>query len=538
MPGLSIREVLDIKSRTGYGAIAVFIETGTLKAETAVKMCAVFDICHTIEGSKELYDEAQKNYGGSRIHFHYGSSPEKLKVVIQDLDEPAVFFLDAHAYKSNLNIYTQDPAPLLRELEVLKDRKDYMDIIIIDDYRCFGVKNNSIDWSSITLEKVIETLGKDTIRELRRENDKVIIFRGEPDKNVKRKFTVNLVYDLTQYRLCLDPIRDECVKRGHGVQGSKSGPSKQKVDCSIMIQAPGPVQGTQRPRVFIQHGLSCLKGWDNNQPVDYMITPAPYWTEELSRRQKADARRKPYKIIGDLGWPRMDVWYKYLQKRELCVKRVRERHQLDTRPIVVYFPTYAGGGHSTRPVRVDDVFHLLSSHYNVFVGPHQMEGGTRQEEYMKGLSLAVRSPGPDCRLLLYRDLQADAKYYLEDLPRSVNPDKWEASVHQRIEYMVAADALVGDISGTVFEYLSTGKPLILIDKPEDPAYFHLNHKESNQVFDAPHKATMQNLVMTIDKALANPEDLADRRAYWKEFVVGPVDGQCSKRIVDFLETLF
>ena len=35
---------------------------------------------------------------------------------------------------------------------------------------------------------------------------------------------VNLIYDMNQYRLCLDPIRDELVKRGHEIVYSKNGP--------------------------------------------------------------------------------------------------------------------------------------------------------------------------------------------------------------------------------------------------------------------------------------------------------------------------
>ena len=298
MPGLKIDEVINYRNKYQYKDIDVFIETGTFLSETILRMRAVFDICHTIEASESLFKRNLELYSGAKIKFHLGESHLVLREIIKDLDEAAIFFLDAHWYKAKENVYEGLKKPLYQELEVLSKRRGYYDIIIVDDLKCFGKKLGDVDWTDISKNQILTKLGMDTIEDVLEKEDKLIIYRGSPKTSYKKKIKVNLVYDLGQYRLCLDPIRNELYRRGHSFVSSKNGPTKDKeVDCSILIQAPHPIPGSKRPRVFIQHGLSCIKGWDNNQDIDYLISPGPYWAEELEKRNNKDTRRNKYKIL-------------------------------------------------------------------------------------------------------------------------------------------------------------------------------------------------------------------------------------------------
>lgn len=345
---------------------------------------------------------------------------------------------------------------------------------------------------------------------------------------------VNLIYDMSQYRLCLDPIRDELVKREHEIVYSKGGP-RGGADCSIIIQAPGPVGGSKHPRFFVQHGLSCTKGWGNNQPIEYYFSPAPYWSEELEKRMVGNSGQKIYELV-TLGWPKMDCWHRLVQFRDQLRDEIRKKHNLDSRPIVCYWPTYKGGGHSGRPVTVGEVYETLSVEFNCFVGPHQMEGGAKVE-YMEGLSEEVRNPGPKQRLILYETVPdwGERTGFISHVPEGARLGKWEKSVWARLAYLVAADALVSDISGIAYEYLAVDQPLVLLDKEEDPNYFRVNHSPKGQKIDMGAKAPLERLVSVVQEEIANPERYSKQRARWRDWVTGPVDGSVTSNLVDFLE---
>lgn len=345
---------------------------------------------------------------------------------------------------------------------------------------------------------------------------------------------VNLIYDLNQYRLCLDPLRDELVKRGHEIVYSRNGP-KGGAECSVIIQAPGPVGGSKHPRFFVQHGLSCTKGWGNNQPIDHYFCPGPYWGQELEKCMIESSGQKIFDLV-TLGWPRMDCWHRLLQVREQLRTEIKKKHDLDDRPIVCYWPTYIGGGHSCRPVPVNEVFETLERDFNCFVGPHQMEGGAKVE-YMEHMRAEVRDPGPRQRLILYEDTPDwnERTGFISHVPEGAHLGKWEKSVWARLAYLVAADAMVSDVSGVAYEYLATDQPLILLDKPEDPNYFRTHHSPKGKLIDMGAKAPIEQLVGTIKSELDNPDRLKDRRKWWRDWVTGPVDGKVATRIIDFME---
>ena len=114
----------------------VFIETGTYRGDTAVWASQHFKTVHTIEFSKELFDETAEKYRcRENIHFIYGNSPEKLAEIVRQLDAPAVFWLDAHHCSSN-TAGRGLRAPVLEELDAIALSKEHH-FILIDDARLF-----------------------------------------------------------------------------------------------------------------------------------------------------------------------------------------------------------------------------------------------------------------------------------------------------------------------------------------------------------------------------------------------------------------
>jgi hypothetical protein len=119
-----------------YFSIKTFIETGTYKGKTSTWAAGNFDKVFTIENSKELFDstsEKLKQY--DNISFLFGNSSKQLENVIDEIQHPAIFWLDAHWCGSN-TYGSIDPCPLLAEIMRIKESK-LNHIILIDDARFF-----------------------------------------------------------------------------------------------------------------------------------------------------------------------------------------------------------------------------------------------------------------------------------------------------------------------------------------------------------------------------------------------------------------
>lgn len=134
--------------RVGY---ETFVETGTYLGQTATYMSSVFKKCHTIELSKDFYDAAEETLGRhENVSRHHGDSADVLPAVLDQVDGPAIFWLDAH-YSAGVTAGNKRRTPILPELEAIFAHRIEDHVILIDDAREFlGMK------------------GYPTIRELRR----------------------------------------------------------------------------------------------------------------------------------------------------------------------------------------------------------------------------------------------------------------------------------------------------------------------------------------------------------------------------------
>jgi hypothetical protein len=66
---------------------------------------------------------------------------------------------------------------LLEELKVICDEFAYSSIIIIDDYKLFGTKNNE-DWSYISVDVVVNIVANRLVN-LEINNNRLILYIGE-----------------------------------------------------------------------------------------------------------------------------------------------------------------------------------------------------------------------------------------------------------------------------------------------------------------------------------------------------------------------
>jgi hypothetical protein len=136
-----------IRALAAAGGIDAAIETGTFKAEGTLILRDAVSRVWTIELDMDLYARATARYGSRPgIIFLPGSSADVLKKLIADVDQPVIFWLDAHGgmvdHLSSQQVL--DPTgdstqcPVIGELQAIsKFRHAASSCILIDDARGF-----------------------------------------------------------------------------------------------------------------------------------------------------------------------------------------------------------------------------------------------------------------------------------------------------------------------------------------------------------------------------------------------------------------
>ena len=132
---IKVRAVLDSARRHN---IQVLVETGTCLGEMVRKCRRRFKRIYTIELSEQLAAEAARRLASySHVQVLQGDSGHVLPEVVGQLNEPAVFWLDAH-YSGGMTARGPTECPLEREVRAiaLGGRADH--VILIDDARLMG----------------------------------------------------------------------------------------------------------------------------------------------------------------------------------------------------------------------------------------------------------------------------------------------------------------------------------------------------------------------------------------------------------------
>lgn len=117
---------------------AIFIETGTYKGKMIYAVQPHIKEIYSIELSKTYYRKAQARFAGyPNIHILQGQSGEVLPQVLDNINKPCLFWLDAH-YSGGSTTKGQSNTPVMQELDcILNHRNADEHIILIDDAGCF-----------------------------------------------------------------------------------------------------------------------------------------------------------------------------------------------------------------------------------------------------------------------------------------------------------------------------------------------------------------------------------------------------------------
>lgn len=114
-----------------------------------------------IKGTKKFQQQIEQN----RLFLYLQKSTDALKEILKGLNEPAVFFLDAHdlkyvgTYDHEFSI--EDGCPIHEELKIIGDHHIKEHTIIVDDLRMFGYQKKPNTWafnSGATLRTIVNKI--------------------------------------------------------------------------------------------------------------------------------------------------------------------------------------------------------------------------------------------------------------------------------------------------------------------------------------------------------------------------------------------
>lgn len=114
------------------------VETGTYLGDMVYATKKIFDGIDSIELSPDLYTNAVKRFQYYKnIKIWKGDSSILLAEIIQPINEPVIFWLDAH-YSGGITARADSgDTPIEKELDTILKKYNEKSIILIDDARCF-----------------------------------------------------------------------------------------------------------------------------------------------------------------------------------------------------------------------------------------------------------------------------------------------------------------------------------------------------------------------------------------------------------------
>lgn len=119
--------------------LRTFVETGTYTGEMISAVRRHFERIVSIELDARLYEAACRRFeGDAGVELLHGDSAELLPIVLRDLHEPAMFWLDGHFMGAGTGRGAVD-SPLTDELRALLAHPVRGHVVLIDDARlCVG----------------------------------------------------------------------------------------------------------------------------------------------------------------------------------------------------------------------------------------------------------------------------------------------------------------------------------------------------------------------------------------------------------------
>jgi len=155
---IKVKQIVEERLQQDLNYYKVFIETGTLIADTLVNLHPYFNHLHSIELSEKYYNlskERISNLNLNNITLHFGDSSKVIPKLLNTLTtkDKCIFFLDGH-WSSGDTAKGKKDCPLIEECEAIDSLYSAKSaILIIDDLRLFDTHFNE-NWRGITIDNI------------------------------------------------------------------------------------------------------------------------------------------------------------------------------------------------------------------------------------------------------------------------------------------------------------------------------------------------------------------------------------------------
>jgi hypothetical protein len=128
------RVIQDYCNRFNY---PILVETGTYLGEMVEAQKKYFERIISIELSQSLFLKAQRRFRDDKhIEIYHGDSGKVLPSLMDDIDKPAIFWLDGH-YSKGITARGAKDCPIFDELAAIFSHPKFEHVFLIDDARCF-----------------------------------------------------------------------------------------------------------------------------------------------------------------------------------------------------------------------------------------------------------------------------------------------------------------------------------------------------------------------------------------------------------------
>ena len=158
---MKYEELLEFyKKYPAFKSVSNFVETGTYKGDTSLMAAEHFDKVFTMEIVEDLYRgsmERAAREGVTNVSFHLGDSLEVLPKILPQVEDGAVFFIDAHQSGPDTGNNQKHLVPLFEELDLILSRDLGPSVFIFDDVRFWeGQRQPAWDWAHISVKKILD----------------------------------------------------------------------------------------------------------------------------------------------------------------------------------------------------------------------------------------------------------------------------------------------------------------------------------------------------------------------------------------------
>jgi len=137
-PPPHIVKQLAIKEYQAKSQYNILIETGTYLGQMIEAQKNTFKQIFSIELSQELFEKAQKRFKkDSNVTIVQGDSGKVMGMVLKNISEPVIFWLDGH-YSSGITAKGEKDCPIFEELNSIFKATKLKHVFLIDDARHFN----------------------------------------------------------------------------------------------------------------------------------------------------------------------------------------------------------------------------------------------------------------------------------------------------------------------------------------------------------------------------------------------------------------